>query len=206
MTYKTLTFAAFALNGAIAADLYSPIDTGCLIQTDSHGTDSLDYPNMELYRRSNFTTAGITANMRITMIKTCYQIDFDDDTERLTGFAGFSLTLSDPSYDGPQERIELPYMGNPNYDYCEEELVGEPGITGITTYQDVDYYEKVQGISWFSDHWGSIWGRDEDWTHWENHMNLKHWRFDDPDTPVMGMYGKVEDGRIYQLGWIKLDL
>ena len=38
-------------------------------------------------------------------------------------------------------------------------------------------------------------------------MTLKHWSFDDPDTPVMGMYGKVgQDGRIYQLGWIKLDL
>ena len=38
-------------------------------------------------------------------------------------------------------------------------------------------------------------------------MTLKHWSFDDADTPVMGMYGKVgQDGRIYQLGWIKLDL
>ena len=196
MTIKTITFATFALIGAVAAE-HQQVFMDCLMQTDAHGKDALDEPNMQPYRRSNFTGAGITSNMRITKIKTCIG---DGTTTKLKGF-GF--TLSDPN-DPSGPEIELPFMGKAN-GACDTVDVPAEGITGIRTYQNY-WDEMIYGIAWYSANgWEKVYNELElEW--YQSDSDIKNWTFDDPNTPVMGMYGKVnQDDKIKQLGWIKLD-
>ena len=68
MTLKLLTFATVAVIGVHAS---TPIDMGCLSNTDAFGKYADDDPSMQAYRRSNFVETNVLSPMRISGITAC---------------------------------------------------------------------------------------------------------------------------------------